>query len=58
MPTMAMNLEAREALSTLILAITKTGDLYLDPDQVKVRCSFSLFKENVGGVGQLQLTSV
>ncbi|KAK3848172.1 MAG: hypothetical protein J3R72DRAFT_430013 [Linnemannia gamsii] len=35
MPTMAMNLEAREALSTLILAITKTGDLYLDPDQVK-----------------------
>ncbi|KAG0270973.1 hypothetical protein BGZ95_001303 [Linnemannia exigua] len=32
---MAMNLEAREALSTLILAITKTGDLYLDPDQVK-----------------------
>ncbi|KAF9933478.1 hypothetical protein FBU30_005319 [Linnemannia zychae] len=35
MPTMAMNLEAREALSSLILAITKTGDLYLDPDQVK-----------------------
>ncbi|KAF9150351.1 hypothetical protein BG015_007836 [Linnemannia schmuckeri] len=32
---MAMNLEAREALSTLILAITKTGDLYLDPEQVK-----------------------
>ncbi|KAF9139011.1 hypothetical protein BGX30_008472 [Mortierella sp. GBA39] len=32
---MAMNLEAREALSTLIFAITKTGDLYLDPDQVK-----------------------
>ncbi|KAF9101711.1 hypothetical protein BGX29_005325 [Mortierella sp. GBA35] len=37
MPTMSMNLEAREALSTLILAITKTGDLYLDPDQVKAR---------------------
>ncbi|KAF9543920.1 hypothetical protein EC957_000371 [Mortierella hygrophila] len=35
MPTMAMNLETREALSTLIFAITKTGDLYLDPDQVK-----------------------
>ncbi|KAG0287434.1 hypothetical protein BGZ96_008640 [Linnemannia gamsii] len=35
MPTLAMNLEAREALSTLVLAITKTGDLYLDPDQVK-----------------------
>ena len=32
-----MNLEAREALSALILAITKTGDLYLDPDQVKAR---------------------
>ena len=33
---MAMNLEARETLSNLILAITKTGDLYLDPEQVKV----------------------
>ncbi|KAG0045270.1 hypothetical protein BGZ83_009500 [Gryganskiella cystojenkinii] len=32
---MAMNLEARETLSNLILAITKTGDLYLDPEQVK-----------------------
>ena len=51
MPTMAMNLEAREALSTLILAITKTGDLYLDPDQVKVRCSTSLFKRKCERVG-------
>jgi len=34
---MAMNLEARETLSNLILAITKTGDLYLDPEQVKVK---------------------
>ncbi|KAF9908516.1 hypothetical protein EC991_009780, partial [Linnemannia zychae] len=32
---MAINLEARESLSTLILASTKTGDLYLDPEQVK-----------------------
>jgi hypothetical protein len=44
MPTMAMNLEAREALSTLILAITKTGDLYLDPGQVKVRAFLLLLK--------------
>ena len=31
-----MNFEARETLSNLILAITRTGDLYLDPEQVKV----------------------
>ena len=33
---MALNLEARQNLSDLIVAITKTGDLYLDADQVKV----------------------
>ncbi|KAF9954186.1 hypothetical protein BGZ72_004781 [Mortierella alpina] len=32
---MALNLEARQNLSDLIVAITKTGDLYLDADQVK-----------------------
>ncbi|KAF8937109.1 hypothetical protein BGZ58_003247 [Dissophora ornata] len=32
---MAFNIEERESLSALILAITKTGDLYLDPAQVK-----------------------
>ncbi|KAF9349362.1 hypothetical protein BGX26_012315 [Mortierella sp. AD094] len=32
---MAININERESLSALILAITKTGDLYLDPAQVK-----------------------
>ncbi|KAF9573559.1 hypothetical protein EC968_008428 [Mortierella alpina] len=32
---MALNLEARQNLSDLIVTITKTGDLYLDADQVK-----------------------
>ncbi|KAF9371789.1 hypothetical protein CPB97_001716 [Podila verticillata] len=32
---MALNLQTREHLSALIVAITKTGDLYLDPIQVK-----------------------
>ncbi|KAF9950840.1 hypothetical protein BGZ70_001205 [Mortierella alpina] len=32
---MALNLEARQNLSDLIVNITKTGDLYLDADQVK-----------------------
>jgi hypothetical protein len=35
-----MNFEARETLSNLILAITRTGDLYLDPEQVKVGLAF------------------
>jgi hypothetical protein len=34
---MNLNLGERENLSALILAITKTGDLYLDSAQVKVR---------------------
>ncbi|KAF9171162.1 hypothetical protein BGX21_009946 [Mortierella sp. AD011] len=32
---MAININERESLSALILEITKTGDLYLDPAQVK-----------------------
>ncbi|KAG0325574.1 hypothetical protein BGZ99_000457 [Dissophora globulifera] len=32
---MALDLQGRESLSALILATTKTGDLYLDPAQVK-----------------------
>ncbi|KAF9898720.1 High affinity Ca2+/Mn2+ P-type ATPase-like protein [Lobosporangium transversale] len=32
---MTINIEERETLSTLILTITKSGDLYLDPTQVK-----------------------
>ncbi|KAF9300620.1 hypothetical protein BGZ74_007686 [Mortierella antarctica] len=32
---MALNLQTREHLSELIVAITKTGDLYLDPIQTK-----------------------
>ncbi|KAG0215947.1 hypothetical protein BGX28_007173 [Mortierella sp. GBA30] len=36
---MALNLEARQNLSDLIVAITKTGDLYLDKEQVKIRYS-------------------
>ncbi|KAF9941080.1 hypothetical protein BGZ67_005939 [Mortierella alpina] len=36
---MALNLEARQNLSDLIVTITKTGDLYLDADQVKIRYS-------------------
>lgn len=33
---MTLNLQTREHLSELIVAITKTGDLYLDPIQTKV----------------------
>ncbi|KAG0267612.1 hypothetical protein BG011_002920 [Mortierella polycephala] len=35
MQPLQLNLEARQNLSDLILTITKTGDLYLDPEQVK-----------------------
>ncbi|KAF9186385.1 hypothetical protein BGZ50_002480 [Haplosporangium sp. Z 11] len=35
MQPLQLNLEARQNLSNLILTITKTGDLYLDPEQVK-----------------------
>lgn len=47
--TMALNLQTREHLSALIVAITKTGDLYLDPIQVKV-----IIKKKINGYARLQ----